>query len=71
MPTENTPHITSSLQDSSNESASPVVAHPQTHKNHCFLHPSASETSLQRTRSLILPPKTKHSPDCKDNPDKF
>lgn len=43
----------------------------QTHHQHTkdwLLQPSPSETSLQRSRSLTLPPRTKHSPDCKDNP---
>lgn len=39
--------------------------------SNCFLIPSPSETSLTRSRSLILPSMPKHSPDCKDNPHKF
>lgn len=39
--------------------------------NRGFLRPSPSETSFTRTRSLNLPPKVKHSPDCKDNPEKL
>lgn len=45
--------------------------HAPAHVNNTFLRPSPSETSLTRSRSLILPTKTKHSPDCKDNPYKF
>lgn len=43
----------------------------QSHRNRYLLHPSPSETSFTRTRSLNLPPKIKHSPDCKDNPVKL
>lgn len=39
--------------------------------NTSFLRPSPSETSLTRSRSLIIPKLPKHSPDCKDNPYKF
>lgn len=34
-----------------------------------FLSPSASNTSLTRSQSVILRPTIKHSPDCKCHPD--
>lgn len=57
-------------------SSSSLNTQPNAQPNHqhtadWLLQPSPSETSLTRSRSLTLPPKTKHSPDCKDNPVKF
>lgn len=35
------------------------------------LHPSPSQNSLQRSQSMTLRPLTRHSPDCKSNPNIF
>lgn len=35
------------------------------------LHPSPSQNSLQRSQSMTLRPITRHSPDCKSNPNNF
>lgn len=35
------------------------------------LDPSPSQNTLQRSQSMTLRPLTRHSPDCKSNPNNF